>query len=163
MADADAAGAAATGPPDLVTQALQHVTLAMHAIQGAVNGLPAAMQAALQPPAPPAGPFLYSPLEAGVQNIIDLSTKDGKKYYCEATCSLLPVETSGRTDVADVADGRSQPPDTDSMEDTEDAARSYAEDTARSYVEVVRGATRRSSAPLCSLFHLGRTLSPLTC
>ena len=40
--------------------------------------------------APPAGPFLRTPLQANVDNTIDFASKEGRRYHEMATKSLFP-------------------------------------------------------------------------
>ena len=51
----------------------------------AINALPPLTTV---PPPVPTGPFLRTPLSAGITTILDLNTKEGRKYYEAATCSL---------------------------------------------------------------------------
>ena len=75
----DAAGADAQA----LVQALNNASVA---IQNAIA------QAAAGPGAPAAGPFLRTPLRAGIANTLDFSTKEGRKYYEQATRSLFSTD-----------------------------------------------------------------------
>ena len=75
----DAAGADAQA----LVQALNNASTA---IQNAIA------QAAAGPGAPVAGPFLRTPLRSGIANTLDFGTKEGRKYYEQATRSLFSTD-----------------------------------------------------------------------
>jgi hypothetical protein len=104
--DAPAEGAAAPAEraaaeqPAPSLKAIQHN---LNAIQAAIVGLTSAVAAATAmgqavvkavSPTPagasPPGPFLRSPLSSGINNVIDLNSKEGRKHYEQATKSLFP-------------------------------------------------------------------------
>ena len=60
----------------------------MHAAQAMVQAINALPPRAAVPPPLPMGRFLQTPLSAGLTTILDLNTKEGRKYYEPATCSL---------------------------------------------------------------------------
>ena len=65
---------------------------AIQALQTAVTGLPAAIQTAVQPVQPAAGPFLRTPLRANINVVLDYSNKEHRKAYYHMTESLFPEE-----------------------------------------------------------------------
>jgi hypothetical protein len=74
-----------------LTQTTTNAQVAVtNAIDGVVNNLPAALAGAINAP-PAAGPFLRTPLSAGIANALDLNHKNGRKYYEKATESLFPT------------------------------------------------------------------------
>ena len=64
---------------------MKALTWVVQAMVHTINALPPT--AAVSPPLP-VGPFLQTTLIAGIATILDLSTKEGSKYYEAASCSL---------------------------------------------------------------------------
>ena len=65
----------------------------IQALQTAVTGLPAAIQAAVQPAPPAVGPFIRTPLRANIANVLDYSSnKEHRKAYKAMTEPLFPQD-----------------------------------------------------------------------
>ena len=77
--------------PQTITRLSNPKSVALANAQNALPGqLAGQLAAALNPPPPAAGPFLRTPLRANIAAVLDLSTKEGRKYYERATESLFP-------------------------------------------------------------------------